>query len=349
VVLAAVLGRAARADEVTLENGDLLRGRVVSLDGRKLTLQADFSPDPIQLDWAAVRGLVTTDVVVVRRRDGDELRGRIVEPPEALGTDEDAPPADAAPGVQGPPARAELTIATDRGVYTVPAAEVVSIGPPRALLGWLEAGYAYSTGNDEGAHAIYGRAAVRYVSDKSYAALDAYAAATPDPSAHGRDDRREAILEGIATRLLGGRLFLDANGDLLTNTRREVDLRAIGGAGAGWRLDLPDDGHIVLDAGPVYCYEHRDEGSTRRDVAFRFGGRAESPLVGPLAVESRAFLLVGTERAEDLRARVLAGPRVRLWRGLEATVRAMYEYDGSPARDVRRHDASFEGGISWRF
>src|SRR3979411_2173440 len=67
---------AARADQVTLKNGDRLTGTIVKSDGKTLLLKTD-SAGEITLKWEAVSGIVSSQPLSVQLNNGQVVSGNV--------------------------------------------------------------------------------------------------------------------------------------------------------------------------------------------------------------------------------------------------------------------------------
>lgn len=339
-ILAAVfvfLAPPARADKVSLANGDVLEGTVKGLEAGELVVDTPFAGE-VRLDWRAVRTLTTDGAYDVRLASGERVRGRLAsEREEELGTEEDAPPATSS--------AEKLVIATEDGVREVRPRDVVAIGGTAARAFYGELGYAYSTGGAEG-HGAYARAGARLADERTLGYLDGLFAYG---ERGGHTARRETVLEGTLARAIGGPLYGALDADLLLDEFRAVDARLALSGGLGWRADLRASGVLFVDAGPAWVREWRDRGRDVSEAAIRLGARLDADVAGPLALDVRALLLESMQRADRLRARVAAGPRVEVYRGLYLAARVVFEYDGDPAPGVGHEETAFEAGLGWRF
>src|SRR5579872_3080614 len=66
----------ARADQVTLKNGDRLSGAIVKADGKELVLKTDYAGD-LTLKWSAVDAFTTAEPIHVALAGGQEVRGTV--------------------------------------------------------------------------------------------------------------------------------------------------------------------------------------------------------------------------------------------------------------------------------
>jgi hypothetical protein len=75
-VLSCVFVSPARADQVTLKNGDRLTGTIVQSDGKTLLLKTDSAGD-ITLKWDAVSSIVSSQPLTLQLRDGKIVSGNV--------------------------------------------------------------------------------------------------------------------------------------------------------------------------------------------------------------------------------------------------------------------------------
>jgi hypothetical protein len=101
LLISMALGLTARADTVTLANGDRLTGTIVKSDGKQLTLKTDFagcSDNPaagcvITLQWPAVRQITSSGPLYVVTPQGATVGGTVT----TEGTDVVVAPSTGAP------------------------------------------------------------------------------------------------------------------------------------------------------------------------------------------------------------------------------------------------------------
>lgn len=67
---------AARADQVTLKNGDRLTGSIVKFDGKTIVLKTDFAGD-VTIKWDAVAAVDSKDPLYVSLKDNQTIVGAI--------------------------------------------------------------------------------------------------------------------------------------------------------------------------------------------------------------------------------------------------------------------------------
>ena len=64
------------ADEIVLENGNILTGTIVKLEGGKLTLKTDYS-QPIEIQSSKIKKIESDQVIEIHLSSGEVLKGKI--------------------------------------------------------------------------------------------------------------------------------------------------------------------------------------------------------------------------------------------------------------------------------
>jgi putative salt-induced outer membrane protein YdiY len=73
-VFLCVCATAARADQLTLKNGDRLTGSIVKSDAKTLLLKTDFAGD-VNIQWEAVTSIVSSQTLHLALKDGQTIVG----------------------------------------------------------------------------------------------------------------------------------------------------------------------------------------------------------------------------------------------------------------------------------
>ena len=71
-----VCSLAARADQVTLKNGDRLSGTIEKADGKSLIIKTDFAGE-VTVEWEAVTGIVSSQPLAVQLKSGETVTGKV--------------------------------------------------------------------------------------------------------------------------------------------------------------------------------------------------------------------------------------------------------------------------------
>ncbi len=160
LLLAAVL---ARADQITMNNGDRLTGAIVKSDGKTLTIKSDMA-GVVGVPWSAVQTIASTTPLNVALRDG----GTIIGPVTTAGDKVEVQTKDAG----------TVTVAKE-AIQAIRSpdeqAEIERLRNPRLLdlwSGFFDAGIAATRGNSSTTTINIGMDAVRKTSrDKIEATL----------------------------------------------------------------------------------------------------------------------------------------------------------------------------------
>jgi hypothetical protein len=76
LVVLCLLGVSARADQVTLKNGDRLTGIIVKSDAKILLIKTEFAGD-VSVQWDAVTTVVAPETLHLGLKDGQTLVGPV--------------------------------------------------------------------------------------------------------------------------------------------------------------------------------------------------------------------------------------------------------------------------------
>jgi len=76
LVLTITAPPSATADEIVLDNGDRLTGRIVTIKDGVLTLETSYS-EPIKITFSSVREMTGTEPVAIHLAGGEVIRGTI--------------------------------------------------------------------------------------------------------------------------------------------------------------------------------------------------------------------------------------------------------------------------------
>lgn len=76
IVLLSVLSVPALADQVYLNNGDRLTGKIVKKDGDKLVVET-HSMGTVSIAWADVKSIVSDEQIVIKTKDGEQMSGLV--------------------------------------------------------------------------------------------------------------------------------------------------------------------------------------------------------------------------------------------------------------------------------
>lgn len=272
IVTAAGLG--ARADTITLANGDRLTGTIVKADGKELTLRPDYTapaakgegPAVITVQWSAVRQITTTAQMYVVTPQGTTVSGAVT----TEGTDLVITPST------GAPQRVPLAGVTALRSQSEETAYEKSLHPG-LLESWQitsSVGFGLARGNSHTTNLAIGFNSVRStLNDKLTAYMNSIYASSGLVVA--------GVTTGVtANDIRGGamyqhdvldRAFAYGSGDFEYNELQFLNLRSIWGAGGGYHAIKETNTTLDLFAGANYTRESYSTGIRRNVAALTVG------------------------------------------------------------------------------
>ena len=263
----------ARADTITLANGDHLTGTIVKADGKELTLKMDAisatapQSGTVTPKWSAIREITSSGPLYLVTPQGTTVGGTVT----TEGNDLVVTPAS------GPPQRIPLANAATLRSQDEQTAYEKSLHPG-ILESWQtnsSFGFGLARGNSHTTNLALGFNATRAtLHDKTTAYVNSIYASSGLVVAPG-------VTAGItANDIRGGamyqhdiiaRAFVYGSGDFEHNALQFLDLRSIWGAGAGYHVIKETQTALDLYAGGNYTRESYSTGIRRNVAALTVG------------------------------------------------------------------------------
>jgi hypothetical protein len=351
LIVCMALAFTARADTVTLDNGDRLTGTIVKSDGKVLTLKTDAAsatepgPGTITLKWPSIRQITSPGPLYVVTPQGMTVGGAVT----TEGTDLVVAP------TTGAPQRIPLAGAPTIRSQSEETAYEQSLHPG-VLQSWqinTSLGFGLAEGNSHTTNLAIGFNATRAtLHDKVTAYMNSIYASSGLVVAPG-------VTAGVtANDIRGGamyqhdifeRAFAYGSGDFEHNALQFLDLRSIWGAGAGYHVIKEMDTTLDLFAGGNYTRETYSIG-IRRNVAALTIGDLFRHQFGKNTTLNEAFDVypeishLGEYRfALD----ISLATKIKTWLGWQSTVSDRYISDPIPF--TVSNDFIFSTGFNFTF
>jgi len=342
--VAMILACTARADTVTLQNGDRLTGTIVKSDGKELILKTDAA-DTVTLEWSAVRQISSTAPLFVVTPQGTTAAGVVT----TEGNNLVVTPAT------GEPERIPLANVSTIRSQTEEAAYERTLHPG-ILESWQinsSFGFGLARGNSHTTNLAIGFNATRQtMHDKLTAYMNSIYASSGLVVSPG-------ITAGVtANDIRGGamyqhdilaRTFVYGSADFEYNELQFLDLRSIVGAGAGYHVIAQTDTTLDLFAGANYTRESYATG-LRRNVAALTVGDLFRHQIGKATTINEALDIypelshVGQYRfALD----ISLATKIKTWLGWQSTISDRYISDPIPG--TVSNDLIFSTGLNFTF
>jgi putative salt-induced outer membrane protein YdiY len=249
------------ADHVVLSNGDTVTGTIVKKDGDKLTIKSDLMGE-VTMPWSAVKTITSDSEVFVQMSSGEIVKGKIATSGDRL---------QVATGTETKSeAIAKVAAVRDAGEER----NFERLRSPRLLDLWagnLDLGFALARGNARTDTFTTAFAAARITrTDKLLINFNQiYGTA-----------RVNDLTSTIASAVRGGwkynrnvasRTFVTAMNDYEHDRFQNLNLRVVGGLGAGYNAIKRENLNLDVDAGVDYERENFIDGLHRNSAEANFG------------------------------------------------------------------------------
>ena len=341
----------ARADTVTLDNGDRLTGTIVKSDGKELILMADKAGSvadktgSITVPWSAVRQITSTAPLYVVTSPGTTVAGAVT----TEGGDLVVTP------LSGAPQRIALANVTTLRSQSEETAYEGSLHPG-VLQSWQinsSLGFALARGNSRTTNLAIGFNAVRAtLHDKLTAYMDSIYASSGLVVAPG-------VTAGVtANDIRGGamyqhdvfaRAFAYGSGDFEYNELQFLNLRSIWGAGAGYHVIKQMDTTLDLFAGANYTKETYSTGIRRNLAALTVGDLFHHQIGKNTSINEALDVYPELSHLGEYRFAldISLATKIKTWLGWQSTVSDRYISDPIPG--TVSNDFIFSTGFNFTF
>lgn len=322
VLLAALVPGRARADEVKLENGDVLHGEVLGGDAENLKFKHAFGADML-VPWKNVTSVSTDKPVRLQTMDDTVLMGKLGPGPGPR-TATISP--DAAKGPSGP-----STVSFDRLVSLNDYEDVVWNGR-------IALGATISDGNTR-SKTLFGSVDGERLSKKDRIELHAY-------YAYGTSEHILSTKKGFARAQYSyyfWRPFYGyAGGAFEFDHLQSLYLRSRGGGGLGWAVIESKDLVARVEAGAEYVNEDwADPIPDDRFLSLRFAGHVEWQPVSFLRLGEDFEILPSTKQLRNFTSRSLSSANFSVWKGFGLAAIIIWQHVELPPAGFLRDDTTY--------
>lgn len=320
---------AVSADTLTLDNGDRLTGKVVSLEGASLVFETGYA-GRIKLPWARVKHLESDERVRVQLSDGSLLNGQLLP----------------APGGQ-------VRVKVSELVQTapIPLDQVTAFNPPLdrdkvKLGGRANLGGSFARGNTE--------------EDNLH--LDAEVVArTPTNRYTLGGEVNEASKAGANTtsnwrgtmkydHFLNEKTYLYATGLFEHDDQADLSLRTSLGVGAGHQFFEEKTRNLFLEGGLSYVNEDYDIAPDDSYPSLRAALKYDQLFWGErLKFFHNSELLMSVQDSGDYLLKTRTGIRVPVAKSLNLSTQVNVDYDNTPAAGKDTTDTALIFSVGYGF
>ena len=323
MMVIALLPPAVLADEVTMQNGDVLRGTVVEAREGKLFVTTPYA-DRIGVAIGEVAAVETEEPVRLRMKDRSVLEGRLTTEEGEIRMF----PVDA-------------TVST-----RVPWSDVQSINVPAVLWsGHVHAGATEQAGNTDRFSATAGAEGLRRGLDDrlNFSVLLNYAEEEDTVTT------RDAYGSTKYDYFFSPRFYALASLELLHDRFKDLNLRATAGPGVGYQVWEDERKSLSVEAGTSYVVEDRSEADDDRWFTARLAANFRVQLLSWLRFTDALILYPELRELGEHTLRNEAALVTSLDTAWSLRLANVWERDSSPPDDVGKDDLRTSLSVQYSF
>ena len=329
VVAVGVLGLSAAADAapktdvVVLENGDRITCEVKGLSRGRLSAGTDGF-DTVNVFWDRVQHVTSTQIFEVETTDGLLYYGQLTSPtPRRLTVDVD-----------------ELEMR-----------DVIRLTPLDARFwqridGNIDLGFSLTRANKE----------VRFTvnSDAEYHGRRYAGSATLASQFTDRDDGDQVERNSLAAygaRILRNRWIGIVVGQVQTNEELSLNLRSVGGFGAGRYMIQSNAANLMLYGAVVYTNEHYADTDPQNSAEAVAGFRWDwfNARNSDYDLTTQLITFYGLSGDARVRSEFQTALRVKIFSDFTFSVNGYDSFDSSPPQDEVKNDYGVSLSLGWKF
>jgi putative salt-induced outer membrane protein YdiY len=314
----------ALADEVVLENGDRLSGKIVRLVGGKLAIKTSYSAKLIEIDASKVKSIKTDAPVEMHLAGGEVIRGK-------LNTGE------------GGVITAERS--AGRGPVAVDWTKVEAVNPSKRIWhGSVTVAASDQGGNTERASATVAAEAQRRTERDRFKLRCLYNYAEEDDQMTSRNVFGAAKYDYFFTKKLYGYL----SEELFSDEFRDLELRAVTGAGVGWQVVDKPELSFSAEVGAAHVNEDFETGEDDSRIAARLAGSLKWTIFKKVTFTDEVVYLPSMED-DHYQLRNEAALTTPLGAGWSLKFANIFEYDNQPPIGIHKTDRTWLLGLQYKF
>lgn len=321
---------AARADVVTLLNGDRLTGRVVNLIEGKLRLATEFA-GTLAIETAQVEGVRLDGPSTIVLQDGRQVSGTL------------------RPGPRG-----TLLLQTEGGERPIRWTDVSAINPPEPprpkWKGSIVSNLNVARSNTDTQVFNVDLETTRKSASEETHLSGSYLFGQQNQSGESVTTQDAWRLAGQFNRFASGKTSSFLSARLERDGIVDLDLRSILGAGFGFMLLDRGDTKWWIDLGVSHLREDfAGAGAARERLTGQFSYRFQTRVFGKVELSHEIAVYPALQDLKDTFLSSNLTVRTPLSDTLFANFRFLLDFDATPAPGSRKDSSKYTFGIGYRF
>jgi hypothetical protein len=334
-LVSARLEAKSKGDVVVMKNGDKFTGEIKTLENGVLYFKADYMVDSVQLDWARVERLESSDHFNVLFSSGQHVTGTI----------------GAEPGKQE--AGSDFVVQSGGADIKARQSEVVKLAPVEdsfwaQLAGSIDYGFSFTGGSDTRQSSLSG--SVEYRTEAWAARLNGSSVLNRESGAKksGRN-----TLDLLYAKYVGPHWYAGVTASLLSSNQQDLTLRASGGGGIGRDFVRSGTASLSFLGAVVFSREQYSENTAVEPqknqaealLGFFFSKYAfkKLQLTGQVVVYPNLTTLGRVRLSED------SNLQIQIVRNLYWKVSIYENYDSRPPVTAPKNDFGTSTSVGWKF
>jgi putative salt-induced outer membrane protein len=329
----------ARADQVTLKNGDRVTGKIVKKDGASLIFKSDVF-GAITIPWDQITEVASDEQLFVVLPDGKEIQGKLATSEQKLvittATAKEAVPLGETPAIRDANEQKEYERLQHPGVLQLWA-------------GYVDFGASLARGNaDTTTLTTTVKAARATRTDRTSAYFNQiYSSATADGVS---SPTAQATRGGWAyDRNIHPRVFLNLFNDYENNRFADLDLRVTVGGGLGYHTIKTERTRLDLLGGGNYAYEKFSTPETRNSGEIYWGNDWTYRLSKVAALSQTFRMFNNMTETGEYRINFDIGMVTNLNTWLAWQLTYSDRYQSNPVGGLKQNDMLFTTGLRVTF
>lgn len=328
----AVLALAAvsQADQVSLTNGDRLTGKVVELVKGTLTFETELA-GKVKISADRIADLTTEGMAVLRLSDGQWIEAKI------------AGIADGALRLAG------IGTRIDWSQVEAINPPMPKAAPPARWKGIVSSNFGLTRSDREAQNLDINVEAARKTPRDRWEAKGSYFNARQTDGGETQTLRDAWFTRTQYDRLVDARRFFYGNLRLDHDAVKDLDLRTLAGAGAGFTLVQNERADFSVEVGGSYLDERYEGGERRDTLGVQLGTSVRYRFNGAMTLSHDLSFVADPSKSNEYLVVSDLSFRSELNRALFSELRFVFDYDPTPRTGSRKDSYRYLMGLGYRF
>jgi putative salt-induced outer membrane protein YdiY len=317
----------ASGDEVVLENGDRLTGKIIKVEGGTLTLETGYS-EPVKVQSSNIKKITTDGPVEMHLTSGEILKG-------IINTD-----ANGNLIIKGTDMRETAVL----GWHNVSAVNPPPVEPSR-WKGSVNAGAVWQTGNSDRTNISFGANALRRTEQDRFNLRFLYNYAKEGEDVTTRSYYGTGKYDYFFTKTFYGYVGVE----LLKDKVKDLNLRTVVGPGVGYQFWDDEVKSLLLEAGVAYFSEDLNLGTDKDWITARLAADLRYNILKAVVFTDQLVMYPSLQNGRDYKLRNEAALTSPLASGWSLRLANILEHDGNPPDGIERNDWHWILGLLYSF